>query len=50
MLTDKSQSDYDQTKKAEWYDAEDYTVADENNKHKLKNPQKIADLNPKDKE
>lgn len=50
MLTEKSLSDFNKTKKAEWYDAEDYAVADEANKSKLKNPQKIADLNPKDKE
>jgi hypothetical protein len=50
MLTEKSLSDFDKTKKAEWYDAEDYVVADELNKHKLKNPQKIADLKSKDNE
>ena len=41
MLTDKSQSDYDTTKKAEYYDAEGYSVADEQNKHKLNKPEKI---------
>lgn len=36
MLTDKSSSDFDNTKKAEYYDADGYQVADEKNKHKLK--------------
>jgi hypothetical protein len=45
MLTDKSVSDYDQTKKAEWFDEEGYTVADDANKDKLKAPKSIKDLN-----
>jgi hypothetical protein len=41
MLTERSQSDFDNTKKAEYYDKEGFLVADEENKHKLKNPQKV---------
>jgi hypothetical protein len=41
MLTEKSLSDYDNTKKAEYYDAEGFTVADENNKHKLNKPELV---------
>ena len=44
MLTDKSISDYDNTKKAEWFDEEGYTVADSANKDKLKSPKNIKDL------
>jgi hypothetical protein len=42
MLTSNSQSDYDSTKKAEYYDAEGYLVADEANKSKLARPEKIS--------
>jgi hypothetical protein len=41
MLTDKSISDYDTTKKAEYYDAEGFNVADEKNKHKLNKPEPV---------
>ena len=41
MLTDQSQSDYNNTKKAEYYDLEGYMVADEENKHKLNKPERI---------
>ncbi len=41
MLTEKSLSDFDNTKKAEYYDKEGFCVADEANKQKLKSPQKI---------
>lgn len=41
MLTEKSISDYDNTKKAVYYDAEGFTVADENNKHKLNKPASV---------
>jgi hypothetical protein len=41
MLTEKSVSDYDNKKKAEYYDAEGFTVADENNKHKLNKPEPV---------
>jgi hypothetical protein len=44
MLTDKSQSDFDNTKKAEYYDAEGFGVADEKNKEKLKKPVSVKDL------
>ena len=44
MLTDKSQSDYDNTKKAEYYDADGYTVADEANKHRLEKPESLKNL------
>ena len=41
MLTDKSLSDFDKTKKAEFYDEEGFEVADKENKDKWKNPQPI---------
>lgn len=44
MLTDKSLSDFDATKKAEYYDENDFMVADKNNKDKLKQPKPISDL------
>lgn len=44
MLTDKSQSDYDNTKKAEYYDAEGYGVADKANKDLLNCPTPIEEL------
>lgn len=42
MLTKDSQSDFN-VKKADYYDAEGYQVADEKNKAKLKKPVKIED-------
>jgi len=44
MLTEKSQSDFDNTKKAEYYDLEGFCVADEENKDKLVNPKPITEL------
>ena len=44
MLTDRSLSDYDNTKKAEYYDAEGFKVADEKNKHKLSKPEPISKI------
>lgn len=44
MLTEKSLSDFDNTKKASWYDEHDFLVADEKNKEKLKNPKPIENL------
>ena len=44
MLSDKSLSDFDKSKKAEWYDVEGYEIADDTNKDKLKNPKKIQTL------
>jgi hypothetical protein len=41
MLTNNSFSDFDKTKKAEWYDEEDFHVADEAHKKKLKKPKRI---------
>ena len=41
MLTCNSQSDYDQTKKAAYYDAEGFAVADEQNKDKLTKPEPL---------
>lgn len=41
MLTDKSKSDFDMTKKAEYYDEEGFFVADEASKHLLYKPAKI---------
>ena len=50
MLSEKSQSDYDNTKKAEYYDAEGYSVADEANKHKLNRPEPVKNLELDNKE
>lgn len=44
MLTSESLSDFDNTKKAAYYDAEGYAIADASNKHKLKNPKDIKEL------
>lgn len=44
MLTENSQSDFDNTKKAEYYDCEGFCVADEQNKDKLKNPKPLSEL------
>lgn len=44
MLSEESTSDFDGTKKAEYYDADGYGVADEANKEKLSNPKPVADL------
>ena len=41
MLSNNSFSDFDKTKKAEWYDEEDFYVADEAHKKKLKKPKRI---------
>ena len=47
MLTEKSQSDYDKTKKAEYY--EGYSVADADNRHLLAKPEAIKELNLEEK-
>ena len=44
MLTERSQSDFDNTKKAEYFDKEGFFVADENNKNRLKSPEKLENL------
>jgi len=49
MLTEKSQSDYDKTKKAEYYDLEGYSVADADNRHLLTKPEAIKELNLEEK-
>ena len=43
IITEESQSDFDLTKKAAYYDDADDSqlVADEANKNKLKNPKKL---------
>jgi hypothetical protein len=46
ILTEKSQSDFNSQKKAEYYDAQGFEVADENTKHLLTSPKPVADLNP----
>ncbi len=48
MLTDDSNSDFDNAKKAEYFDADGFHVADEKNKAKLKTPVKIKDTTEKD--
>lgn len=50
MLSENSRSDYDNTKKAEYYDAAGYSVADEANKHKLKQPESVKNLQKEEKE
>lgn len=50
MLTKDSLSDYDNTKRAEYFDADGYSVADKANKHKLKTPQAVKELQPEEKE
>ena len=50
MLTKNSQSDYDSTKKAEYYDADGYSVADEANKNKLTRPEPIGSSENTEKE
>jgi hypothetical protein len=44
MLTKESISDFNNTKKAEYFDLEGFETADEANKNKLKSPQKIENL------
>lgn len=44
MVTEKSQSDFDNTKKAEYYDKEGFSVADKANKEKLKQPASLKEL------
>jgi hypothetical protein len=44
MLTKESVSDFDSTKKAEFYDEAGYQVADRDNKDKLNSPKKIEQL------
>jgi len=44
MLTEESLSDFNNTKKAEYYDADGFLVADEQNKHKLGNPKAVKEL------
>ena len=50
MLTENSLSDYDTTKKAAYYDAEGFNVADEDNKQKLNKPEAVEKLHNTDKE
>jgi hypothetical protein len=50
MLTEDSKSDFDKTKKAEWYDADGFCVADNQNKEKLAAPRPIKDLNTDNRE
>jgi hypothetical protein len=44
MLTEKSLSDFDNTKKAEYFDADGFAVADSKNKQKLANPTPIEEI------
>ena len=50
MLSENSQSDFNTVKKAEYYDADGYCVADEENKHKLNKPEKIEKFDRENKE
>ena len=42
MLTEESKNDFS-TKKAKYYDKRGFAVADEENKHKLKEPARLDD-------
>jgi hypothetical protein len=44
VLNSESRSDFDSSKKAEYFDADGYEVADENNKENLKSPKKIEQI------
>lgn len=44
MLTEKSLSDFNTTKKAEYFDADGFAVADKENKQKLANPKPIKEI------
>jgi hypothetical protein len=44
VVTEKSKSDFSSEKKAEYYDALGYSLADEENKHFLKLPKPIKEL------
>lgn len=46
MLTEKSKSDFDTTKTAQYVDAEGFEVADEGNKDKLKKAVKLPFAGP----
>ena len=50
MLTERSSSDFDNTKKAEWYDSEGFSVADSLNKDKLKSPKPVKELTKEEQE
>ncbi len=45
MVTENSRSDFDSTKRAEFYDEDGYLIADADSKDQLKNPKKIEQLN-----
>jgi hypothetical protein len=44
MLTEKSLSDFNSTKKAEYFDLDGFAVSDEENKQKLANPKPIKEI------
>ena len=46
MVTPDSHSDFDSTKKAEYYDEEGTGIADESNKNKLRRPKRIEEIEP----
>jgi hypothetical protein len=41
VVTENSRSDFDNSKKAEYYDEDGFNIADEKNKHLLETPKKI---------
>lgn len=47
MVTTDSKSDFDSSKKAEFYDEEGFAIADRENKDLLKSPKKIIKLTEK---
>ena len=44
MLNTESRSDFDHTKKAEFYDEDGYEIADAENKESLKNTKPLTNL------
>jgi len=48
VVTTGSVSDYDNTKKAEYYDADGFSIADKKNVDKLKKPRKITETPKQD--
>lgn len=43
-ISEESRSDYDHAKKAEYYDEQGYSLADETNKHLLSVPRPIQEM------
>lgn len=46
MITPETRSDFDATKKAEYYDEEGFELADRDNVDQLKKPKRLNELTP----